>query len=92
MWRRQKFPMIHEPVRRWRHPFAQVCACGIGAWPSTVKTMLDRHAQKIRRGNTGPAWDEATSWVPPVRPPLPLLTPGQAARSRLGEHRWTGPR
>jgi hypothetical protein len=80
MWRRQKFPVIHEPVRRRRFPFEKVCACGMGL-PCMVKTMLDRHAQEMRRANAGPMWDEATTWMPPVRPPLPLLTPGQAYRS-----------
>ena len=83
MWRRQKFPVIHEPVRRWRFPFEKVCACGMGL-PCMVKTMLDRQAQEMRRANTGPMWDEATTWVPPVRPPLPLLTRGQAARGHGG--------
>lgn len=87
MWRRQKFPVIHEPVRRWRHPFEQVCACG-NALPCPVKMSLDRHARELRWANVAPALNEATTWMPPIRPDLPLLTPGQAARSRLGQHRW----
>jgi hypothetical protein len=46
MRRHQKFPVLHEPVRRWRHPLGRVCACGIGGWPCPVKTMLDRQVQQ----------------------------------------------
>jgi hypothetical protein len=45
-------------------------------------TMLDRQAQAMRQCNIGPAWNRPTTSTSAVEPDRPLLTPGQAARSR----------
>ena len=89
MWRRPKFP-VHKPRRPWWNPLERVCACGLDAWPCPVKTMLDRSAQATRQRNTGPAWNRPTTSTTTVQPDRPLLTRGQAARSRQVGHRWTG--
>lgn len=72
----------HRPTRRWWVPWSTICTCGLGAWPCHAARMLARQA----------AWKQANSrpdWAAPTRPYAtgPLMTRGQAARSRQGG-RW----
>lgn len=77
----------HGRRRRWFAPWRVICRCGLEAYPCTVVKMLGRSQ---RQANAGPAWNEPTRRTPMIRPDRPLLTPGQKARSRQAEHRWTG--
>ena len=66
----------HRPRRPWWKPWRQVCACGLYRWPCPVPRMAV----------AGPPVNERPAWNGPTRrnlsPAAPLLTRGQAARSR----------
>jgi hypothetical protein len=80
----------HGQWRRWYLPWTVICRCGLNAWPCPAAVMLEQQAamQAARR----PAQSERRSWTAartmqlPVlsvaRDERPLLTPGQAHRSR----------
>jgi hypothetical protein len=76
--------VTHEPRRRWRALWRRECRCGLAAWPCPVMVMLIRQArnQLITRDA------EKSDWNGPTRnlPLAPLLTRGQAARSRQSGH------
>lgn len=77
----------HGPRRLWYAPWMVTCRCRIGTWPCYAVEMLERQ----RRMQPRPAentWTARAS-VPAFRLPRtaapasrPLLTPGQAYRSR----------
>jgi hypothetical protein len=73
--------IVHSPRRFFWRPWQVVCRCGLGAYPCYAVTMLQRQAAMQPREGT-----RARVGRSPVMPPRrsPLLTPGQAARSRLG--------
>jgi len=65
----------HGPRRLWWAPWRQVCRCGLGAWPCYAQRMLERQARLLPL--RAPDWNSA-----PTVLRAPLLTPGQAARTR----------
>lgn len=74
----------HGMRRRWWKPWSPICRCGLEAWPCYVVVMLDRQASYRRpAANERPVWNGPTVNVLAA----PLLTRGQAARSR-GRARW----
>lgn len=78
----------HRPVRKWWSPWQLRCACGVEWWPCPDALPDDRPppAVSLRLYDNRPGWDAPTAALPNVRE-TPLLTPGQAWRSRRGA-RW----
>lgn len=78
----------HGPRRLWYAPWKVICRCGLGAWPCYVVLMRERQ----RRMQPPPAvnnWPARASGqtvrLPRTAVPAttrPLLTPGQAHRSK----------
>lgn len=77
----------HGPCRRWRTLWRTVCRCGIAAWPCPTRYVAVPPRRSEPR-TTRPAEDQPT-WDGPTRNlmQVPLLTRGQAMRSRQGQ-RW----
>ncbi len=77
----------HGPRRRWFAPWTVICRCGLGAWPCYAVRMLQDQARMQPRDPGSATWSGPTTAIPALRPFLaaperPLLTPGQAHRSR----------
>lgn len=81
--RRQRTIIEHGPRRLRLRPWRRVCRCGLGSWPCYAEQMLRRQAAASRPPNVRPGWDAPTTKLTPG----PLMTRGQAARSRQGQ-RW----
>lgn len=79
MRRHHRYPTHGPRRRRWR-PWRRICRCGLAAWPCPALAMLHRQA---RWQAPVPAWNAPTGRLPVA----PLLTRGQAARSRQAG-RW----
>lgn len=75
------FP-IHQARRLLLMPWRRTCRCGLGAWPCPALAILQRQ-EAWKLGNTRPRWAGPTRQLPVA----PLLTRGQAARTRQGD-RW----
>ncbi len=76
----------HGPRRLWLRPWKVVCTCGLGSSPCYAVQMLKRQARmqprppmaRTVRPWAAPLWNGDTQRLDE----LPLLTLGQAERSR----------
>jgi hypothetical protein len=71
----------HGPRRPLLAPWRRICRCGLDAWPCHALLMLQRQA--ANRPRVRPGWNDPTL----NESSAPLLTRGQAARSRQSG-RW----
>lgn len=77
----------HGPRRLWLRPWKVVCTCGLESSPCYAVQMLQSQAwmqprptmARTVRPSVAPLWNGHTQRLDE----LPLLTPGQAERSRL---------
>lgn len=74
----------HGPRRPWLRPWKRICRCGYDGWPCYPLAMMTAQALWVQaESDERPGWDAATGRLPLA----PLLTRGQAARSRPRD-RW----
>lgn len=83
--RRRTDHITHGQCRRWRVFWRKACRCGMDAWPCPVVVMLELQARPhtTRPRAPQPVWNQPTRRLNE----LPLMTRGQAARSRQSG-RW----
>lgn len=82
--------MRHRPSRRWWTPWRRSCICGLPRWPCPDATPFTRPpvAESLRL-NQRHGWDGPTVGLPHLpNHGSPLLTPGQAYRTRHHQRRW----
>jgi hypothetical protein len=85
MRQRSRKNLEHGPRRLLLRPWRRVCRCGFGRWPCYPWEMLCHQSAQAR--GRAPVYPVRRSGPPAAGATAPLLTRGQAARSRQAG-RW----